>query len=268
MDINSHKLDDFKKLGYFIHRKLINDYEISELKKFVLNIIEEKPKELDFYYEKNSINKSQQIRRIEQLYLYNNFIHDRIFFNEIISNYLYKIFDNHKPVLFKDKLNLKYPGGLGFDPHIDGHFFWKSYDGSKKKGWLEYANFFVNVIITIDSSNENNGCLFLSDLSETKKYFNSLIWDDLTNDLKDNGPFLKDNHIKNIKKFPLLLEPGDVVFFDWRLPHSSEKNLSSNKRNIIYSTYCSSKFGNPRSHYFEDKRKSIGNDKSKSLIND
>ena len=32
--------------------------------------------------------------------------------------------------LFKDKLNFKYPGGEGFLPHVDGHFYW--IDNQKK----------------------------------------------------------------------------------------------------------------------------------------
>ena len=33
-----------------------------------------------------------------------------------------------KSFLFKDKLNFKFPGAGGFDPHIDGHFLWQAGD--------------------------------------------------------------------------------------------------------------------------------------------
>ena len=28
-------------------------------------------------------------------------------------------------MLFKDKLNCKFPNSMGFLPHLDGHFYWK-----------------------------------------------------------------------------------------------------------------------------------------------
>ena len=40
---------------------------------------------------------------------------------------------NLKSYLFKDKLNFKFPGAGGFDPHIDGHFIWKDKNNKVKK---------------------------------------------------------------------------------------------------------------------------------------
>ena len=41
---------------------------------------------------------------------------------------------NKKLTLFKDKLNIKYSGGKGYNPHIDGHFTWIDKNGNKNMG--------------------------------------------------------------------------------------------------------------------------------------
>ena len=57
-----------------------------------------------------------------------------------------------------DKLNLKSPGGYGFDPHIDGHFLWKDKTNNLRKGWKHYASNFLNVVVQLDITNEVNSC--------------------------------------------------------------------------------------------------------------
>ena len=55
------------------------------------------------------------------------------------------------PVLFKDKVNFKMPGGQGFLPHQD-----------IQPGWDEYAPYFVSVLIAVDANTIDNGCLELA----------------------------------------------------------------------------------------------------------
>ena len=51
-------------------------------------------------------------------------------------------------VLFKEKVNVKMPGGDGFKPHQDS-----------QAGWDAYAKLFVTVLVSIDEATEENGCL-------------------------------------------------------------------------------------------------------------
>ena len=55
-----------------------------------------------------------------------------------------------KPILFKDKINWKYPGGKGFEPHQDGQVWQSLYKNIRS---------FISFTISIDKTNEKNGCL-------------------------------------------------------------------------------------------------------------
>src|SRR5262249_7738128 len=95
------------------------------------------------------------------------------------------------PVLFKEKINLKLPGGCGFEPHQD-----------QQAGWSTYAPMFITALVSIDESNEENGCLHMA----TGPRVRGLIgqeWKPLTADDMKGLPF---------ESMPT--RPGDVLFFD------------------------------------------------------
>ena len=50
--------------------------------------------------------------------------------------------------LFKDKINFKKPGGGGFESHQD-----------VQAGWAKYADLHITVLINIDKTTIENGCL-------------------------------------------------------------------------------------------------------------
>ena len=51
-------------------------------------------------------------------------------------------------ILFKDKINFKYPGGEGFKPHQD-----------VSAGWGKYCNKHINIAIPLPNQPQN-GCIF------------------------------------------------------------------------------------------------------------
>ena len=57
-------------------------------------------------------------------------------------------------ILFKDKLNFKYPGGAGFSPHIDGHFLWLDENNRYQKGWKKYSKDFINIVVPLENSSK------------------------------------------------------------------------------------------------------------------
>ena len=65
-------------------------------------------------------------------------------------------------VIFKDKCNLKPPGGGGFRPHYDGIFYFKNENKKLKKGWYEYSNYFLNVLVALDKCTKQNGSIEIS----------------------------------------------------------------------------------------------------------
>jgi 2-aminoethylphosphonate dioxygenase len=136
-------------------------------------------------------------------------------------------------VLFKEKINFKYPGGSGFQAHQD-----------QQAGWSVYAPIFVSALVAIDDATIENGCLEI-ELDRTNR-LRGLIgeeWKPLNEG--SDGEFLYR---------PVPTTPGDVILFDSYVPHRSGPNLTASPRRILYATYNGLSHGDHRESYFRDKR--------------
>jgi len=135
-------------------------------------------------------------------------------------------------VLFKEKVNFKMPGGGGFKPHQDS-----------QAGWDTYADFFINALVSIDSSDTGNGCLEIASGHHDRGLFHS--WAPLT-----------DADMVDMTFVPCPTAPGDIVFFDCYAPHGSEPNFSDSIRRLYYATYNRRSAGDHIAQYYADKRES------------
>ena len=131
-------------------------------------------------------------------------------------------------VLFKDKINFKYPGGDGFKAHQD-----------QAAGWTRYAPLFVTALVTIDAATIENGCLEIA----TAPRPTGLI-----------GPEWQPLPEDELGLEPVPTVPGDVIFFDSFVPHASKPNLTDGSRRVLYLTYNLAAAGDHRSRYFAEKR--------------
>ena len=135
-------------------------------------------------------------------------------------------------VLFKEKINFKMPGGDGFKPHQDS-----------QAGWDAYASAFVNVLVSIDEADAENGCLQLAPRHHRRGIIRSL--EPLTDEDMADMEFVL---------CPTL--PGDLVFFDSFIPYGSEPNLSGKVRRLYLATYNRRSEGDHLERYYADKLKS------------
>jgi len=136
-------------------------------------------------------------------------------------------------VLFKDKINLKLPGGAGFEPHQDA-----------QAGWNEYASLFVTAAVAVDPAGPENGCLELARWPHRRVLIGAL-WRPI-----------EPEQLSGIRFEPLPMQPGDAVFFDSYLPHRSGPNPTSSARRVLYVTYNRAAEGDQRARYFASKRAS------------
>ncbi len=136
-------------------------------------------------------------------------------------------------VLFKEKVNFKLPGGGGFEPHQD-----------IQPGWDEYASYFISVLVAVDPSTVENGCLEMAAGHHTRGLIGQK-WKPLSAD-----------ELRGIDFKPYPMGPGDVAFFDCFVPHQSKPNLTTERRRNLYLTFNRSSEGDHREKYFSDKRKS------------
>jgi hypothetical protein len=134
-------------------------------------------------------------------------------------------------VLFKDKINLKLPGGGGFKPHQD-----------HQAGWWRYADLFISVLVPIDEATLENGCLEVVRGHHKRGMIG-----------KEWAP-MDDEEMAGMIFEPLPGKPGDLIIFDSFVPHGSQANRTSTARRALYLTYNRVSDGDWRAKYFEDKR--------------
>lgn len=134
-------------------------------------------------------------------------------------------------LLFKEKINYKMPGGAGFEPHQD-----------QQAGWTRYAPMFVTALVSIDATTLENGCLEMPTGPRNAALIGSE-WTPLT-----------PSELKSIEWIPVTTMPGDVLFFDSYVPHTSKPNFTAQQRRVLYVTYNGQSYGDQRANYYADKR--------------
>ena len=137
-------------------------------------------------------------------------------------------------VLFKEKINMKMPGGDGFKAHQDA-----------QAGWNVYSDFHITALVSIDAATTTNGCLEMA-----------AGWHDRGLIGNEWQP-LDDGEGSEIKYHSCPTQPGDVVLFDSYAPHRSAPNLTQSPRRVLYVTYNRRADGDHRAQYYADKRKSF-----------
>jgi len=244
---------EFNETGFIVFRNII-PLNLIELILQEIELVEISNKNIDnkdFYYEYSILNPCiKQLRRIERITNYCMTIR-YILGSDYIYNLLKKI-NGCNYTLFKDKLNLKLPGSNGFRAHIDGHFYWIDSNNNKRKGWLEYGQDFINLMMPLDQAGLKNGCLEICPRNYTTKLFGNS-WEEITSNLEDNGPYIKPADTTKLPIIPIEVIPGDIVLFSWINAHSSKVNLSKQSRRLVYATYSPTYFGNNRDIYYFDK---------------
>jgi ectoine hydroxylase-related dioxygenase (phytanoyl-CoA dioxygenase family) len=166
------------------------------------------------------------VQRIEDFCTHNPAM-DAVARHGALSRWLSVLMDG-ETVLFKDKINFKYPGGDGFKAHQD-----------QAAGWTSYAPLFVTALVTIDPATIANGCLEIA----TAPRVHGLIGAEWT-------PLSEDE----LGLVAVPTEPGDVIFFDSFVAHASKPNLTDSQRRVLYLTYNRLDEGDHRRRYFDEKR--------------
>tara|TARA_R100000005_G_C4999171_1_gene205866 strand:+ start:2194 stop:2919 length:726 start_codon:yes stop_codon:yes gene_type:complete len=131
-------------------------------------------------------------------------------------------------VLFKDKINYKYPGGEGFQPHQD-----------ITAGWGNYTNKHVSFALPLCDTNDDNGGI----------YFGETVTEQLTPNFTDLDMKL------DYTLVPTTL--GDAIFFDSYVPHASYDNRTEDPRPFLFFTYTPKCAGNFYEQYHADKFKNV-----------
>jgi len=243
--LNEEQLRSFREDGFVVTRGLFDQEQIAKISQWSDEMLA-KPEESGkhwVYHEKSLKDDDQDlISRIENISPFHQGFSSLI---ETLKGPASQLL-GEEAVLFKEKINFKMPGGDGFKPHQDS-----------QAGWDTYADFYINVLLSIDEATIENGCLELCAKHHKKGLFKS--WQPLS-----------DADMREMVFKPIPTDPGDAVFFDCYAPHQSAPNLSNSTRRIYYATFNRLSDGIHMERYYADKHKAyppdIDQDSEKEYI--
>mmetsp|Transcript_19852 Transcript_19852/g.19861 ORF Transcript_19852/g.19861 Transcript_19852/m.19861 type:complete len:214 (-) Transcript_19852:29-670(-) len=143
---------------------------------------------------------------------------------------------SEQAVIYKEKINFKFPKGNGFNAHQDQPAF-VSFGISK----------LLTVLMPIDPNTRISGGLDIVPQGHIPRVI-----------LPQNsdGAIRTDIEAK-LNWAPVDAQPGDLVIFDSYTPHRSDINLSNFCRRNLYLTYNPLSLGSLRDQYYEEKRRSF-----------
>lgn len=136
-------------------------------------------------------------------------------------------------VLYKEKINYKYPGGGGYAAHQDAPAY-------------EFVKLHITCSIAIDDATPENGCLYFA----PELHREGLIH------LNDQG-CIEESKAKSLNWEPIPMKAGDALFFSSYAPHYSPSNQTDQSRRTLYLTYNALAEGDLRESYYADKRQAF-----------
>lgn len=225
----------FERDGFFVLRGVFSRQEVAAQRDAVDALASRAPEvgRQMVYYENSLVRPGTRVlSRIERFVEYEPALAGIVFDPRILTIAAALLGD--RPILFKEKINFKMPGGGGFTPHQD-----------IQPGWDRYASYFVSVLVAIDPNTIENGCLELA-AGHHRRGLIGRPWEPLEGD-----------ELRGIEFVPYPMDPGDVAFFDCFTPHQSKPNLTSEPRRNLYLTFNRASEGDWRERYFDDKRRSF-----------
>lgn len=231
--LNADELQFWKDNHYLVVQQPFTPEQRRDLQEWTNEMIHwpEIPGRWMKYFEASPLTSEKMLCRIE------NFLPFHAEFRSLLQNeILFEILEQlmgEPATIFKEKINLKLPGGGSFGAHQDAPAF------------VTFGQrYHVTMMLAIDDSTVDNGCLQFS--SPVEAY--------------DTLPQNPDGTIcsqleKELVWRPLEVNAGDVVLFDSYLPHRSPPNPSQISRRAGFITYNRQSEGNRRDDYFADKRR-------------
>jgi ectoine hydroxylase-related dioxygenase (phytanoyl-CoA dioxygenase family) len=186
------------------------------------------------YYE-NANDAQKQLCRIENFINYHEVLKNLAMSPRFLT--MLEQLIGEPPVLFKEKINFKFPGGGGFAAHQDAPAF-TSFD----------QDYHVTLLIPIDPFIKESGCLEIV----KNKNKNML---DMADDLSLSSEVCATMDWQHLE-----CQTGDILIFDSYMPHRSGPNHSQQSRRGLFLTFNKASAGDCHDAYYDLKRKTFPQD--------
>lgn len=222
----SWETNGFLKISGFF-----SDSEVAALRQWVAEIESWEQDPVRWLHHYESVSDGTRLSRTENFIPYHEGMKSTLTTAKV-SNVISEL--NGEPaVLYKEKINYKYPGGGGYAPHQDAPAY-------------EFVKNHTTCLISIDAATVENGCLYFS----PGRHREGMIALDADGCI---APGVADS----MEWVPAPTQPGDILLFSSYIPHKSGANGSSLPRRIIYAVYNNLSDGDWRDKYYEDKRQAF-----------
>lgn len=193
----------------------------------------ETPGKWMMYFEKSLKDQARILNRMENFFPYHAGFNE--LFNGSWARDLAGQLLGGPTVPFKEKINFKLPGGGAFAAHQDVQAGWDRYGQSVH----------ISLAVAVDPATIENGCLEVVRGEHQRGLIGPM------------GAEIPKEVCDQLTWEPVLMEPGDMIFFDSFAPHRSAPNLTQTTRRVIYLTYNRAAEGDTREQYYADKRQSF-----------
>lgn len=222
----------FRRHGFVVVRGLCDRREADEIGRWIDEVASRPPERggMMVYLEESRVEPGRRVlSRIEKFAEVHAGLRELVRAEKIVARVEQLL--GEPAVLFKEKVNFKLPGSGGFEAHQD-----------MQPGWDDYAPYFLSVLVAIDDSTLENGCLELAAGQHRRGL------------LGERWKPLQGEQLAGVEFVPYPTAPGDAVFFDCFVPHRSSPNPSGRPRRNVYLTFNRRSDGDHRESYFADKR--------------
>lgn len=234
--LSDEQVNQYNRDGYIVLRELLTPEEKKDVKN-IMNEIQAWPHSNDkwfTYYE--YINGEKVISRMEKFYEY----HPRM--KALVEGKLGQAISDclgEDVVVFKDKINFKMPGSIGYDAHQDE----PSYDMYKQ-------GIHLSALVPADDMTKENGCLKLvaGDWKEGE-------WLPL-----DKNGDIAEEVARTFAWDAVECDVGTIILFNSLVPHKSDENKTDEARRAFYLTFNGVSRGDRREDFYSLRREMFPSD--------
>lgn len=228
--LTDEEVNQYHTRGYIVLRELLTPQEKKDIVRYC-DEVQEWPEVSGKYFKYHEhVNGKKVISRYEYFYHFHEGLKGMV---EGKLGAAVADLCGEPVVVFKDKINFKMAGGIGYAPHQDE----PSYDMFKQ-------GLHLTALITADPMDKNNGCLSMVPGN----------WQE-GNWLKLNQHGDIDEEIADKFEYDdIEADAGTVVLFNSIIPHKSNKNNTDKARRAYYITWNGVSRGDRRDEFYSLRR--------------
>ena len=242
-NINFEKIKAaYDKEGFVVVKDFFSKQKLSEMDRWSMEVMdwpETQGKWFKYFEMSREIGSDKKVKKLSKV---EDFVKYHEGFNYFVREPKFVELLTHlmgEPVsFFKEKLNVKLPGGKGYQAHQDAPgYFHIDYDA-------------ITAFIAIDPVPVDSRCL----------YFSDSVFTEMLPQKKGTGA-LATEVADSLNWFPVTCEPGDMILFSSYTPHYSLQNVGNHMRRALFLTYGKEeKTQGMTEKYYADKREAFPQD--------